>query len=369
MKNKESVLTFSVAGKDIVVNRPEPITAEIEVFPFDKNTEVSEAISALVSGYYVLIEDFYSSALLLSRELKKYLKRQNLDDSFKGQREFRSLYRELSHRIVMEVNNQNLCVRKSPEIGWLKMFFSDIESFVLPFSQIQGLNSSWQWYKKGISIPQFEGEIHPFFGTYFPTRFEHLELFEHWLKYYRGEKKSAMDIGIGCGILTFQMLKHGFEKIYGTDSNPNAIVSIDKDLKIGKDAEKVELSLGNLFADFNQKTDLIVFNPPWLPASSSSEGIDSAIYYEKNMFEEFFHEASKRLESNGKVVLLFSNLAKITGVEDVHPIENELQNGNRFEKELFVHKRVRAASKKTRRDQNWRSSEVVELWVLKLKDN
>jgi hypothetical protein len=66
-------------------------------------------------------------------------------------------------------------------------------------------------------------------------------------------------------------------------------------------------------------------------------------------------------------VLLFSNLGLITNVAKQHPIENELLNGNRFELDRCFKKSVKTASEKTKRDQNWRSNEVVELWVLKHK--
>nr|NQU91351.1 methyltransferase [Bacteroidota bacterium] len=223
----------------------------------------------------------------------------------------------------------------------------------------------WQWYEKGISIPGLNKKIHPYFGTYFPTRFEHLRLFDTWLKQYKGEKKSAMDIGIGCGVLTFQLLKHGFEKVYGTDSNPNAIIGLNELLNESRVPANIELIHGDLFADCNLITELIVFNPPWLPASNILEGIDKAIYYDAGLFPRFFADALKHLKTDGRVVLLFSNLAQITNIGGTHPIEAELAGGGRFQKELFIQKKVTPASKNTRRDQNWRDSEMVELWVLK----
>ena len=82
------------------------------------------------------------------------------------------------------------------------------------------------------------------------------------------------------------------------------------------------------------------------------------------MFTNFFKEAKERLLPDGKIVLLFSNLAQITKVSESNPIEKELAEGGRFKKELFLTKTVKTASKKTKRNQNWRSSELVELWVL-----
>ena len=369
MLSSESGLVLTISGKEILADRPVPIISNIDVVPYKRLMDPEIAIDALVDGYYVLITDFYSSGLTILRELKKYLKNIHSDQSFQGQRDFRSVFRELSHRILLLVNNNKLTVRKAPVIGWFKTLYPELNGFLLPFPQVQGLNSSWQWYKKGISIPVLDRKIHPFFGTYFPTRFEHLKLFDNWLKQYKGEKKSAIDIGTGCGVLSFQMLKHGFGKVYGTDSNPNAIIGLNEDLNENKLYSKIDLLHGDLFANCNLKTELIVFNPPWLPASYNLEGLDKAIYYDNNLFPRFFAEAKKHLKAEGKVALLFSNVAQITKVCECHPIEEELSGGGRFQKELFIQKKVSPASKNTRRNQNWRASEMVELWVLKIRDS
>ncbi len=365
MLKNESGLVFEISGREIEVDRPEPVMENIDVVPYKRRMDPQIAIDALVDGYYVLVVDFYSSGLAVLRELKRYVKSKYSDQSFQGQRDFRSVYRKLSHRLLLVVRNNKLVVRKAPEIGWLKILYPGLDEFLLPFPQVQGLNSSWQWYEKGIYIKVLDRKIHPFFGTYFPTRFDHLKLFDNWLKQYKGDKKSAIDIGIGSGVLSYQMLKHGFRKVCGTDSNPNSIIGLNEDLNRNKLHSKIDLIYGDLFANCNLKTELIVFNPPWLPASNNIEGLDKAIYYDDNLFPHFFAEAKKHLKAEGRVVLLFSNLAQITKVRESHPIEAELSDGGRFKKELFIQKKVSQASKNTRRNQSWRSSEMVELWVLK----
>jgi SAM-dependent methyltransferase len=362
---QDSDLTPASSNENIKANRPEPITSEIEVVAFDSMTEPQDAVDALVEGYSVLVVDYYSSGLTLLNALKHFIKKEYSDDSFQGQRDFRSKFQKFSNQILLEVSDNKLAVKKAPEIGWLKKLYPELSDFLLPFTQVQGLNSSWQWYKKGISIPVLKRKIHPWFGTYFPTRFEHLELFNSWIRRYKGEKKSVFDIGIGSGVLSFLLLKQGFEKVYGTDFNPNAIIGLQEGANVVN--SKIELLYGDLFAESNEKSELIVFNPPWLPASQDLNEIDKAIYYTPDLFSRFFTEAEKHLQANGRIVLLFSNLAQITKVDDSHPIEKELTDGNRFEKELFIQKQVRSASKKTNRNQSWRSEEKVELWVLKLK--
>jgi methylase of polypeptide subunit release factors len=190
-------------------------------------------------------------------------------------------------------------------------------------------------------------------------------LFENWLKRYEGQKKSAIEIGIGCGVLTFQMIQQGFQKVFATDINPNAIVGMHDFMGTTKLSRKIDLDLGHLFGKWDMQTELIVFNPPWLPKLHDAKGIDEAMYYNRALFPEFFAEAKKRLAPEGKLLLIFSNLAQVTKVTTEHPIEIELAKGSRFALERCFKKSVKPASTKTKRDAHWRDLEEVELWVLK----
>jgi len=352
---------------DINVNRPEPILPGKQLALFNRATDVKLTIKALEAGKPILITAFYSNGLLLLKELQMHLKRKLPNVSFQEQREYRSEYRKLSNLILIEIADHKLAVKKSPSIGWLEKLYPETSDFLLSFPQIQGLNSSWQWYQNGVSIPVLRNKIHPYYGTYFPTRFEHLELFDNWLKRYKGAKKSAIDVGIGSGVLSLQMIKYGFQKVFGTDTNPNAIIGLEEFMGDTKLSRKIELDFGHLFGRWVKQTELIVFNPPWLPELHNLDNIDDAIYYNEKLFPDFFEEAKQRLLPDGKLVLIFSNLAQITNVAKEHPIEKELSEGGRFQLEKCLKKLVKAASDKTKRNQHWRSSEEVELWVLKNK--
>ena len=63
-------------------------------------------------------------------------------------------------------------------------------------------------------------------------------------------------------------------------------------------------------------------------------------------------------------MIIFSNLAQITNITKEHPIEKELAEGGRFQLEKCFKKPVKVASKKTKRDQHWRNTEEVELWII-----
>jgi len=349
---------------NLKVDRPDIITTAIEGISFYRKMDTQATVNRLISGEYVIVEEFYSNGLQVLSELKRQLQLTHKNKDFESQRNYRSIFREISHRLVLKVENNELAVRKSPDIGWLKLLYPDVSEFYISFPEVQGLNSSWQWFQKGIKIDLLKLTIHPYYGTYFPTRFDHLQLFDTWLKTYKGPKINALDIGIGSGVLSYQLIENGFQKVFGVDSNKNAITGlIQERTRLGLE-EKLELTHGDLFSGWDFKSELIVFNPPWLQAKHKlEEGIDKAIYYEEDLFSRFFKQADQHLTPDGRIVLLFSNLAQITGKDDFHPILDELEKSDRFKKELLLRKNVKFASKKTKRTDS-RKNEKVELWVL-----
>jgi len=349
---------------DIGIHKPEPILSGNKLELFHRNTDVRQTIKALESGRRVLVTAFYSNGLTLLKEIQLHLKRRMPNKTFKEQRAFRAAYQKLSNLVLIEIADHKLIVKKAPSIGWLEKLYPETSSFLLTFPQIQGLNSAWQWYKNGIVVPVLRNKLHPYYGTYFPTRFDHLILFDNWLKRYEGPKKSAIDVGVGSGVLSMQMVNHGFQKVFGTDTNPNAIFGLKEYMGTTKLSRKLELDYGDLFGKWEKQTELIVFNPPWLPQSETIENLDEAIYYDQKLFPNFFEASKKRLLPDGKLLVIFSNLAEINNVTKKHPVKDELENGGRFKLEKCLTRTVKSASDKTKRDIQSRASEEVELWIL-----
>ncbi len=355
-------------NKDLVqADRPNIITTEIEAIGFNRNMDVKATVNEMIAGKYVLVEKFYSNGLEVLAELKRKLSGKYNDKSFQGKRDFRSAFREASHRLLLKVQENKLQVKKCPDIGWLELLYPDVSEFYISFPEVQGMNSSWQWHKKGIEIKTLNLTLHPYYGTYFPTRFDHLKLFDKWLKKYEGSKDKAIEIGVGSGVLSFQLIQNGFNDIFATDTNKNAIIGVAQESKRLGYEDKITLNHGDLFENCDVKVDLILFNPPWLLAKHKlEEGIDKAMYYEKELFPRFFEQAQKHLAPNGRIVLIFSNLAEVVDEQSMHPIIEELRNNNRFRKDLHLRRDVRASSRRTKRTDS-RSTEKVELWVLAAK--
>ncbi len=347
--------------------RPDIITGEIEAIHFYRKMDTKATVEEMIAGKLVLVEEYYSNGLQVLAELKKQLLLTHTDKSFQGQRDYRAAFREASHRLLLKVEENKLIVKKAPDMGWLTLLYPDVSDFYVSFPDVQGMNSAWQWYQKGIEIKTLNLTLHPYYGTYFPTRFDHLKLFDKYLKKYEGAKENAIEIGVGSGVLSFQLIQNGFQNIFATDSNKNAIIGVSQESKRLGFEEKITLNHGDLFDNCEVKADLIVFNPPWLPAKHNlEEGIDKAMYYEESLFPRFFEQAQKHLAPEGKIVLIFSNLAEVVDEENTHPIIEELQKNKRFRKELHLRRDVRASSRRTKRRDS-RDTEKVELWVLALR--
>lgn len=349
-------------------DRPNIITTDIDAIHYYRKMDTKDTVERMIAGEYVLVEEYYSNGLEVLSELKKNLLRKHKDKSFQGQRDYRSTFRKASHRLLLKVKDNKLIVKKAPHIGWLELLYADVSEFYVSFPEVQGMNSSWQWYQKGIEVKTLDITLHPFYGTYFPTRFDHLKLFDKWLKKYEGPKDNVIEIGVGSGVLSFQLIQNGFENIFASDTNKNAIIGVKEECKRLAYEDNLTLNHGDLFENCDVKADVIVFNPPWLLAKHKlEEGIDKAIYYEDELFPRFFEQAQKHLKPEGKIVLIFSNLAQVVDDDSPHPIIEELRNNERFRKDLHLRRDVRASSKRTKRTDS-RDNEKVELWVLALKE-
>lgn len=349
---------------EIVPDRPEPIYLKHEPGKIRHDYNRDATLKQLFNGKELLIDDQFSTGLSLLSDLKKRVFSKSKSEGFKDYREQRRQYQILSNHILVKVSNGTIALDKAPEIGWLEKLYPDHDEFYLTFPQIQGLNSSWQWYLNGIQYPVLDDKIHPYYGTYFPTRSDHLRLFEKYLRREDLAEKTAMDIGTGCGVLSFQMLKHELSRVISTDINPNAVITVRENIeRMELPSDRLDVRKSDLFEQISETADLIVFNPPWLPKNEETEGLDLAIYYPEDLFERFFSGAQSHLNKNGKLVILFSNLSGVETDGAEHPVINELALNHRYRKSKLIKHKADQKSKKTKR-RDHRKNEYLELWEL-----
>jgi hypothetical protein len=345
--------------------KPKICPGSTRLIPIRADSQNRVVLEGLKKGKKYCFEGSWGTALAFYSWIKQQVLIHHPIYNYASSRISREASNKLTQHLYMPVKSHHPGLSKAPGNPWLKDFYPDQDHFFLRFTDYLGMNGARQWYEKGILYPGLNVKLHPFYGTYFPTRTEHLQMFDEWLL-KPGDYQNAIEIGTGCGVLSFYMLKHGIKKITATDTNPNALFSFHQDLLRSAKSDNVQLIKASFFENLEFiQPDLVVFNPPWLPMESFTN-IDKAMYYPPDFFEEFFHQAHNLLPSTCRLLIFFSNYAEIAEITSKHPIKDELESNSRFS---LIEKTTYTIQQKTSSRKDWlsliRSREEAEIWYLK----
>lgn len=320
----------------------------------------------LRKGKQFCFQGTFGTAMTFYSWLKKQVNQKYPVHNYSSARLNKEMLQKCAGQLITKITNHKSDLTGAPENSWLKILYPEEEDFFLRFTDFLGMNGAWQWYQNGINFPNLKNPVHPFYGTYFPTRTEHLSLFDHWLS--RQDKfVHTLDIGTGCGVLSQYMIKHDVDQITATDININCLYSVNQDLERYGNEEKIQLIHTSFFDGLDASVyDLIVFNPPWIPEANPGF-LDKAMYYDNSFFEVFFDQAYDGMKNEAVLVIIFSTFAEVAGTIKVHPIVHELK----YERFKLVEKHQAAVMQLPSRRKDWlseiRADEKIELWVLRKK--
>jgi len=341
------------------LNRPAPILRH-RAMPIDGSMPAEQAAKRLAQGKQLLITDHYRTGVLILEELERQLGKVPPNAPFEQRQSITARFREAALRLLAPITTHRLDLKESRPCGFLRELYPDLKRFTLPFVEVQSLHGAWERYDEGCHLAVLGHSIHPYYGTYAPTRVSHLELFGTWLSGYSGPQRRAVDVGTGSGILTLMLARAGFERIIATDTNPNAIESVRRELIRRPVHSTVDLIHGDLLGPGAAPEELIVFNPPWVQGEVTSQ-VDGALYFTPGLFERFFDQAATRLAPEGRIALIFSNIGTLVQPDLPHPIESELLQ-NRFRLVTKLGRKVKA--RPDDRGRKRRTKERVEIWEL-----
>ena len=341
--------------------RPEPV-AECGARSVDSSVPAEECARSLVGGDFLRVVDHYRTGVVILEEVHRLLGRPDRSAPFQTRREYGRKYRTAAMRLLAPVKGHRVALEDTETIGFLERLYPGLDSFDLAFVDVQELHGGWQRHQQGTHLAVLGRKLHPFYGTYAPTRTSHLELFATWLSQYDGARSRTMDVGTGCGVLAFLLAKGGCEHVMATDSNPNAIESVSQELARWVEPPNVSVECTDLLGKGSDALDLVVFNPPWL-RGDQDDLLDRALHYQDGLFERFFDQAKDRLAVDGRVVMVFSNAIRLLQPDVPHPIEAELKRG-RFRLVSKLQRKVKPSVGPDGRRR--RTREKVEIWELAL---
>jgi release factor glutamine methyltransferase len=145
--------------------------------------------------------------------------------------------------------------------------------------------------------------------------------------------RKCLDMGTGSGFLAEKMLEQGAGKVHAVDVNLEAVEKTSERLEGYKEAEVYR---SDLFSEVDGKFELIVFNPPYLPAEEQEIG-DEKIWSggEKGVevLEEFLDAVESYLSEEGFTVFVASSLAEVEDYLDGFEV---LDSENLWFEQIYV---------------------------------
>lgn len=122
--------------------------------------------------------------------------------------------------------------------------------------------------------------------------------------------KSALDIGTGTGILACTIAKYTLSNATALDVSENALKITEENIKNLGLSKKVKVLKSDLFENVDEKFDLIVSNPPYIPLSEKAT-IQKEVTFDPELalftkdakglefYEKIIKEAKNYLNKNG----------------------------------------------------------------------
>ncbi|WP_283499521.1 class I SAM-dependent methyltransferase [Cryobacterium sp. PH31-O1] len=212
--------------------------------------------------------------------------------------------------IPLEVGNI-IGLRRAPDVvaATVDAYGSIAEASVVSLHEVVGTIGAHQWRTRGIPVAALNASVFPHYGTFFPVRSEYVDLVANAPL---ATPKVAFDIGTGTGVLAAVLATRGVPRVVATDIEPRAVASARETVSRLKLNTRVEVLLTDLFPE--GRADLIVCNPPWIPATAHSL-LDAAVYDPgSGMLKGFLAGVLAHLHPNGEVWLVLSDFAELVGL-------------------------------------------------------
>ncbi|MFG2576366.1 methyltransferase [Streptomyces sp. NPDC048481] len=226
--------------------------------------------------------------------------------------------RVLGRLLVLLDDDHTLALRRAPDVrqACLDAYGPSTGPTTVSLKELLGVMGARQWRAKGIDVPALGARIHPHYGVFAPVRGEYVDLVAHTALpsaiRHRPATGAAFDLGTGTGVLAALLARRGIDRVVATAINPRALACAGENAHRLELADRIEVSGPGLFPE--GRADLIVCNPPWLPARPTSP-VEQGVYDPDGaMLHTFLTGLSAHLRPGGEGWLILSDLAEHLGL-------------------------------------------------------
>jgi methylase of polypeptide subunit release factors len=343
----------------------------------DDTTNAKVAYKQVCEGASLLYRgDFQNAKQLLQAitrkfDIKPIAPAENMNKAFHQHRARQIQRASITNKILIELNHGACDLKRAPDtkdaVAGALITNTKLDKvppkMLLSLRELLGMNGAHEWRKKGVFIDALQANIHAAYGVYSPIRGEYLELINSTSL---GNAKTAFDIGTGTGVIAAILVTRGIKAVIATDNSVRALNCAAENIDKQNLKSYITLELANLFPSGHKKADLIVCNPPWLPAKANAP-IEHAIYDPNSaMLKGFLNGVKAHLTDDGEAWLILSDLAEHLGLRTKEELQKWISDAglNVIEKLDIAPKHAKSSDQS---DPLYaaRSQEITSLYRLK----
>ncbi|MFD7365308.1 methyltransferase [Nocardiopsis alba] len=277
--------------------------------------------------------------------------------------------RVLGRLLVLLEADHSLDLRRAPDVrrACTEAYGTAHEPSVISLTELLGVIGAHEWRKKGVEIPALNARVHPHYGVFSPVRGEYVDLVADAplpvSMEDRATDRTAFDLGTGTGVLAALLARRGIDRVVATDINPRALECARENARRLDLSERVDVVGPTLFPE--GRADLIVCNPPWLPARPTS-ALERGVYDpDGDMLRGFLDGLTAHLEPGGEGWLILSDLAEHLGLRTREELLTAIEAaGLRVVDRTDTRPRHSRAKDATDPLHTARAAEVTSLWRL-----
>ncbi|MGI9001910.1 MAG: methyltransferase [Pseudonocardia sp.] len=301
----------------------------------------------------------------LKRRLDRRLMKTGSDpaDTFRRYRQARAHRASVLGMVLIELEPDLVIdLPYAPDVrrACRQAFGHSAERGVISLQELLGVIGAYEWRRHGVEVPELGIRIHPHYGVFSPTRSEYVALA---VEAPLPDTATAFDIGTGTGVLAALLARRGARRVVATDIEERAVACARDNVRRLGLADRVEIIQADMFPA--GRADLVICNPPWLPATPTSP-LEAGVYDRGGrMLTTFVHRLPDHLTDNGEAWLLLSDLAEQLGLRTRTELTDMfIRAGLIVRGRLDTHPRQRRARSGSDPLASFRTAETISLWRL-----
>ncbi len=232
-----------------------------------------ELFGRAAQGDVLLARDYKVASRLHSGFLTRLCPR--VYDDFNMYRVSQAKRRAILGRLVIEMGPDHAPLSANA-LGHLQdacreAFGAATQRYLLPFKDALAAVGARELRRVGVEVPGV-GVVRPHYGVFAPTKPAYCELLASFAKTRRFA--AALDVGTGTGVLALLLAKSGcVGRVDATDVAPAAVACARENVALHNSTDVVLVHEADLFPSGGAPYNLIVFNPPWLPAKAKDAAL------------------------------------------------------------------------------------------------